>query len=79
MASSLELAGYTLEVARDLCRSSPRALREAKTVIDATVGVQLDEGVALEDEAWRRVIATEDRAEGIAAFNEKREPQWQNR
>ena len=79
VASSLELAGYTLEVARDLCRSSPRALREAKAAIDATVGVELEEGVALEDQAWRRVIATEDRAEGIAAFNEKREPQWQNK
>jgi enoyl-CoA hydratase/carnithine racemase len=74
-----ELTAATMEVARDLCRSSPRALREAKVAIDATVGVQLEEGVALEDEAWRRVIATEDRAEGIAAFNEKRDPRWENR
>jgi enoyl-CoA hydratase/carnithine racemase len=79
VTSPEELAATTMEVARDLCRSSPRALREAKAAIDATVGVQLEEGVALEDEAWRRVIATEDRTEGIAAFNEKRDPQWQNR
>jgi enoyl-CoA hydratase/carnithine racemase len=74
-----ELSAATMEVARDLCRSSPPALREAKAAIDATVGVQLEDGLALEDEAWRRVIATEDRAEGIAAFNEKRDPRWQNK
>jgi enoyl-CoA hydratase/carnithine racemase len=79
VTSPEELAAATMEVARDLCRSSPHALREAKAAIDATVGLQLEEGVALEDEAWRRVIATEDRAEGIAAFNEKRDPRWQNR
>jgi enoyl-CoA hydratase/carnithine racemase len=79
VASPEELAAYTMEVARDLCRSSPRALREAKAAIDATVGVPLEEGVALENDAWRRVIGTEDRTEGIAAFNEKREPRWQNR
>ncbi|MGH2818282.1 MAG: enoyl-CoA hydratase/isomerase family protein [Actinomycetota bacterium] len=79
VASPHELAGYTMEVARDLCRSSPVALREAKAAIDATVGVTLEEGIALEDDAWRRVISTEDSAEGIAAFNEKREPLWQNK
>jgi enoyl-CoA hydratase/carnithine racemase len=79
VTSPEELAAATMELARDLCRSSPRALREAKAAIDATMGMQLEEGVALEDEAWRRVIATEDRAEGIAAFNEKRDPQWQNK
>ena len=36
-------------------------------------------GMAVEHESWRRVIETADRAEGIAAFNEKRDPNWQNR
>jgi enoyl-CoA hydratase/carnithine racemase len=78
VTSPQELAGYTMEVARDLCRSSPVALREAKAAIDATIGIPLEEGIALEGDAWRRVIGTEDRAEGIVAFNEKREPRWQN-
>jgi enoyl-CoA hydratase/carnithine racemase len=74
-----ELAARTMDIARDLCRSSPRALREVKAAIDATIGSPLEDGIAMEDAAWRRVVETEDRVEGIAAFNEKREPQWQNR
>lgn len=66
-----------LEAARDLCRSSPVALREAKRAIDAAM--PLAEGLEAEHEAWTVVVASEDRAEGIAAFNAKREPEWKNR
>jgi enoyl-CoA hydratase/carnithine racemase len=41
--------------------------------------MSLDEAIELENDAWQVVIASEDRAEGIAAFNEKRDPQWKNR
>ena len=74
-----DLMNWTMEVARDVCRSSPIALRQAKKAIDSALGVPLDEGMEIEHEAWKVVIATEDRAEGIAAFNEKRDPQWKNR
>jgi enoyl-CoA hydratase/carnithine racemase len=68
-----------LDFARDICECSPVAVREAKRTIDATYGVALEDGVELENEAWKVVIASEDRAEGIAAFNEKRAPKWHNR
>jgi enoyl-CoA hydratase/carnithine racemase len=68
-----------LDVARDICECSPVAVREAKRSIDATYGVALEDGVELENESWKVVIASEDRAEGIAAFNEKRTPEWHNR
>jgi enoyl-CoA hydratase/carnithine racemase len=67
------------ELAQDICRSSPVAVREAKRAIDASFGLPLEEAIMLENEAWSRVITTLDRAEGIAAFNEKREPRWSNR
>jgi enoyl-CoA hydratase/carnithine racemase len=73
-----ELDGAALAVARDVCRSSPIAVREAKKAMDATFGVALADGIELEHDAWRAVIATEDRTEGIAAFNEKRDPDWNN-
>ncbi|HWC13763.1 MAG TPA: enoyl-CoA hydratase-related protein [Actinomycetota bacterium] len=66
-----------LQTARDLCRSSPVALREAKRAIDAAI--PLEEGLEAEHDAWTVVIASEDRTEGIAAFNEKRSPEWKNR
>ncbi|MEA2451314.1 MAG: hypothetical protein QOG04_24 [Actinomycetota bacterium] len=74
-----ELDSYSLEVARDLLKSSPIALREAKRAIDEAIGVPLHEGIDIEHDAWTVVIQSEDRSEGIAAFNEKRAPEWKNR
>jgi enoyl-CoA hydratase/carnithine racemase len=74
-----ELEAKTIEVAQEICDSSPIAVREAKRAIEATFGHSLEEGVAVEHESWRRIIETDDRAEGIAAFNEKRKPEWKNR
>jgi enoyl-CoA hydratase/carnithine racemase len=74
---ALEIA--TMELAREICGSSPVAVREAKFAIDRGLGVALEDGIELEDLAWRRAVASRDRREGIAAFNEKRDPQWEGR
>ena len=74
-----ELASYTMQVAHDLLKSSPVALREAKRAIDEAVGVPLHRGIDIEHDAWTVVIGSEDRSEGIAAFNEKRPAEWKNR
>ena len=73
-----ELDDRTMEVAQGICKGSPVAIRESKRSIDCSFGLSLEEGVATEHESWRRVIETKDRSEGIAAFNEKRPPDWQN-
>jgi enoyl-CoA hydratase/carnithine racemase len=69
----------TMELAREICGSSPVAVREAKLAIDRGLDVTVDDGIELEDLAWRRAVASQDRREGIAAFNEKRDPQWRGR
>jgi enoyl-CoA hydratase/carnithine racemase len=74
-----ELERRSFDLATDLCRSSPIALREAKRAVDQGFGMNLDDAIELENDAWQVVIASEDRGEGIAAFNEKREAQWKNR
>lgn len=74
-----ELASATTQLALDVCRSSPVAVRAAKAATDAALGLPIEEGIEAEHRAWETVIASADRAEGIAAFNEKRDPQWQNR
>jgi enoyl-CoA hydratase/carnithine racemase len=68
-----------IALARDICGSSPVAVREAKRAINAALGTPLEGGIELEHAAWDHVIGSDDRAEGIAAFNEKREPRWSNR
>ncbi len=73
------LEEVTMELAREICRSSPVAVREAKLAIDRGQGVTVEDGIELEDLAWRRAVASQDRREGIAAFNEKRDPQWRGR
>jgi len=74
-----DLMSYAMDVARDICRSSPVAVRQAKHAIEAALGLPLEDGLNVENDAWRIVVNTEDRAEGIRAFNEKRDPNWQNR
>lgn len=79
VAPADELAAATLEVALDVCRSSPVAVRAAKWAIDGGLGLVIDDAIELENEAWKTVIESEDRAEGIRAFTEKRDPAWNNR
>jgi enoyl-CoA hydratase/carnithine racemase len=79
VATRSELDAAAMDLARTICRSSPVAVREAKQAIDRGFGLPLEVGIELEDLAWRRNVASEDRREGIAAFNEKREPRWQGR
>jgi enoyl-CoA hydratase/carnithine racemase len=67
-----------LNMAREICNASPVAVRAAKHALDAAIGSPLDEGIEIENDAWKEVIASSDRAEGIAAFNEKRDPNWRN-
>ena len=74
-----DLMNWTMHVARDLCKASPVAVRAAKRSIDSALGVPIDEGIEIENDAWKVVIESDDRAEGIAAFNDKRDPQWKNR
>lgn len=74
-----ELEARTMEVARQICKASPIAVRETKRSIDSGLGMPLEEGILCEHESWKRVIETEDRLEGITAFNEKRDPDWKNR
>jgi len=73
------LAEATMALANEICASSPVAVREAKGAVDAALGAPLGDGLELENDAWRRTVQSDDRGEGIAAFNEKREPRWRNR
>ncbi|MCS0634571.1 enoyl-CoA hydratase-related protein [Streptomyces sp. LP05-1] len=68
-AAALELAGR-------IAANSPVGLRAAKRALRLGQGLDLRAGLEVEDAAWRTVAFSGDRAEGVAAFNEKRPPEW---
>jgi len=74
-----ELLSTVTEIAEEILRNSPVAVRQAKWAIDQGVDLPLAEGFAKEHEAYLLAIASEDRHEGIAAFNEKRRPNFKGR
>jgi len=67
------------QLAQEICAHAPIAVRQAKRAIDLGVEVDLRTAMEIEIEAYNVNLATEDRREGIRAFNEKRPPRWQGR
>ncbi|MEH0546492.1 enoyl-CoA hydratase-related protein [Streptomyces sp. B21-105] len=65
-----------LAMAARIAGNSPVGLRAAKRALRIGQGLDLRAGLEVEDAAWRSVAFSGDRAEGVAAFNEKRRPQW---
>ena len=70
-------AGATaLEMAGAIAANSPVAVRAVKRAMRQGWGVGLPAALDIEDAAWRTAALSGDRREGIAAFNEKRDPVW---
>ena len=65
-----------LELASAIARNSPIGLRNAKHALRVGLDLPLAEGLDVEDAAWAATAFSADRAEGVAAFNEKRAPRW---
>jgi enoyl-CoA hydratase/carnithine racemase len=65
-----------LALAARIAANSPVGLRAAKRALRLGHGLDLRAGLEVEDAAWRSVAFSGDRAEGVAAFNEKRTPEW---
>jgi enoyl-CoA hydratase/carnithine racemase len=68
-----------LEIARTLAERSPHAMGVVKDLARDTPDVPLEEGLRRESEGFFRCLASEDGAEGVSAFIEKREPRWTGR
>lgn len=65
-----------LEMAGVIAKHSPVGLRNAKKAMRLGFDVDLRTGLEVEDACWRATAFSGDRAEGVAAFNEKRAPRW---
>ena len=67
---------YALEVAQQIATNSPVAVRAAKRALRSGLGLDYAAAMDVEDAAWRTAAFSADRQEGIAAFNDKRRPDW---
>jgi enoyl-CoA hydratase len=74
-----ELQDATLATARRIAANAPISVRQAKQAIHRGLQMSLADGLAFEIEAYNRMIPTEDRREGINAFNERRKPVFRGR
>jgi enoyl-CoA hydratase/carnithine racemase len=72
LKSALQSAGQIVD-------SAPMAVRMAKLSTSRSQDCDSATAYALDIAAYNVLIGSEDRLEGIAAFNEKRNPQWKNR
>jgi enoyl-CoA hydratase len=68
-----------LEIAGRIAENGPLAVRQAKKAIAYGLETDLDTAMVLAIEAYNATVVTEDRREGIRAFNEKRKPQFTGR
>ena len=70
------LMGAAAELAEHLAAQTPVALAEGKRVIDDGVEAPLTSGLSFEQRVLGALYATADAKEGVAAFVEKRDPDF---
>ena len=74
-----DLLAETEKVAASIADKSLVALFAAKAALDAALETSLAEGLRFEKHAFSSLFDTEDQKEGMAAFREKRPPEFTNR
>ena len=67
------------EMARALAERPANSVRSIKRLVNEGVEMDLESGLAMETELFEEVFQTEDVREGVAAFFEKRDPQFRHR
>jgi len=73
------LRAEALAMAAAIAANAPIAVRQAKQAIHRGLQMDLHNAIAFELQAYNRMVETQDRREGIRAFNEKRKPNFTGR
>jgi enoyl-CoA hydratase/carnithine racemase len=74
VVEAADLLDAALAIARRIAGNGPIAVRQAKQAIHRGMQMSVWDGLAFEIEAYNRLVPTEDRREGVLAFNQKRKP-----
>jgi methylglutaconyl-CoA hydratase len=76
LAEPGQLEETARELAGSIASNGPVAVRAAKDAIDRGSELPMAEGLAIEAECYERTLPTQDRLEALAAFAEKRRPNF---
>jgi len=68
-----------LATAEAICANAPLSIRQAKKSVHHGLQMDIRRALWFEIEAYNRLVDTEDRREGVLAFNEKRKPDFKGR
>jgi enoyl-CoA hydratase len=74
-----ELMAEALKTAEKIAGMSRPTVLMAKEAVNRAFETTLAEGVRFERRTFHATFAFEDRAEGMAAFADKRKPSWKHR
>jgi len=73
------LLDAAMEMAQSFAKNAPIAVKYSKACIDRGLQMDLDSGIAMENELFAMCFGTEDQKEGMTAFLEKRPAQFKNK
>ena len=74
-----ELMAQALKLAEELAAKSPLAMRYCKAAVNAAADTDIATGQGIERDLFALAFASEDQSEGMAAFLEKRPPEFHGR
>ncbi len=78
--SELEtLISDALALAAEITKNAPLAVKYAKAAVSRGMEVDIDNGIAVENELFAMCFGSEDQKEGMHAFLEKRQADFKNR
>lgn len=72
-----ELMGTATVLAEEMAQRSPLAMSCVKEALYSGLDLTLDQGMRMELDLYLLLFTTQDRIEGITAFNEKRKPEFE--
>lgn len=71
-----QLISEVLATANKIAENAPIAIQQLKKALNMSQHLDVKSGFSFEIEAYNRLLTTQDREEGIKAFNEKRKPNF---